>query len=181
MQEIAEEAGVNQALLHYYFRTKDRLAEAVFREAAVRLAPAVLGVLGSDDPIERKVERFVHTYIDMVRKHPFVPAYILAELHHHPERLAALAAELTGDASAPMAQALTDKLGAQLRERVAAGAMRPIEPVQFLVNLLGLCVFPFVARPVLRVAFAIDDDAFERFLDQRRAELPNFILSALRP
>ena len=181
MQEIAEEAGVNQALLHYYFRSKDRLAAAVFREAAGRLAPAVLRVLGSDDSIEEKVEQFVHLYIDTVRKHPFVPAYILAELHHHPERLAAVAAQVTGNSALPIAQALKDKLGAQLRDRAAAGAMRPIAPEQFLVNLLGLCVFPFVARPVLTVAFGIDDAAFERFLDDRRAELPSFILSALRP
>ena len=181
MQEIAEEAGVNQALLHYYFRTKERLAAAVFRQAASRLAPSILRVLGSDLPLEEKVEQFVHLYIDMVRKHPFVPGYILSELHHHPERLAAIATAVTGYPAVPVAQGLIEKLGAQLRERAAAGSMRPIAPEQFVVNLLALCVFPFVARPVLAVAFGIDDAAFERFLDERRAELPNFILSALRP
>ena len=87
MQEIAEEAGVNQALLHYYFRSKERLAATVFREAAGRLFPAVLGVL--DRPsIEQKVEQFVHLYIDLVRHSPFLPVYIVSEIHHHPERLA---------------------------------------------------------------------------------------------
>src|SRR4026207_2069133 len=64
MQEIAAEAGVNQALLHYYFRSKDRLAEAVFQEAAGRLVPAVLGLLASDSTLEQKVEQVVHLYID---------------------------------------------------------------------------------------------------------------------
>src|SRR5688572_13967969 len=73
MQEIAEEAGVNQALLHYYFRTKDRLAEAVFAEVAGRLAPAIVGALGSDEPLERKVEEFVRIYIDTARQHPYIP------------------------------------------------------------------------------------------------------------
>ena len=181
MQEIAEEAGVNQALLHYYFRTKDRLAEAVFREAAGRLAPAVARVLGSDQPIEEKVRQFVHLYIDTARQHPYIPGYILAEMHHHPERLTEIASRLAGTLPTPIARPLTDRLDAQLRERATAGAMRPIAAEQFLANLVGLCVIPFAARPMLTFAFGMDDSAFERFLDERRAELPDFILGALRP
>jgi TetR/AcrR family transcriptional regulator len=179
MQEIAAEAGVNQALLHYYFRSKDRLAQAVFREAAGRLVPAVLRLLGSEAPIDKKVEQFVHLYIDTIRQNPFLPGYILAELHHHPERLRNLKDAIAEPTR--MAEALLQQLGAQLRERAAAGAMRPISPEQFVVNLLALAVFPFVARPMLHVAFGMDDTAFERFLDERRAELPAFILNALRP
>lgn len=179
MQEIAAEAGVNQALLHYYFRSKDRLAEAVFREVAGRLVPAITSVLGSDAPLEQKVEQFVHIYIDNVRQNPFLPGYILAELHQHPERLSILR-EGAGAVPAQVVEALLQRLGAQLRERAAAGTMRPIAPEQFVVNLLALSVFPFVARPILHLALGLDDAGFERFLDQRRAELPGFILDALR-
>ena len=181
MHEIAEEAGVNQALLHYYFRSKDGLSEAVFREVAVRLIPAVLRLLDSDDPLERKIEAFVHLYIDTVRQSPFLPGYILAELHHHPERLPAMVTKAAGALPVPPAAALTRRLEAQLNERAAAGAIRPITTVEFLVNLLGLCVFPFVARPMLAVAFGMGDSAFERFLDERRAQLPGFILRGLQP
>src|SRR5512132_2377585 len=133
MQEIAAEAGVNQALLHYYFRSKDRLAQAIFREAAGRLLPAVARVLGADDlSLEEKVQRFVHLYIDTVRQNPFLPGYILAELHQHPQRLTALQ-EAVGMQPALLAGALIERLGAQLRERAAAGTMRPIAPEQFVV------------------------------------------------
>ena len=91
MQEIAEEAGVNQALLHYYFKSKEGLAEAVFRETAGHLVPALIQLLGSDATIEQKVERFVQLYIDTVRESPFIPGYIVAELQFHPERITALA------------------------------------------------------------------------------------------
>ena len=181
MQEIAEEAGVNQALLHYYFRTKDRLAEAVFAEVAGRLAPAIVGALGSDEPLERKVEEFVRIYIDTARQHPYIPGYVLAEMHHHPERVAAMAAKLTGGASVPIARPILTRLGAQLDGLAARGVIRPIEPEHFLVNLLALCVIPFAVRPMLTVAFGMDEQAFQRFLDERRAELPGFILNALRP
>ena len=180
MQEIAAEAGVNQALLHYYFRSKERLAEAVFREAAGRLVPAVLRLLGSEASLEHKIEQFVHLYIDTVRQHPFLPGYILAELHHHPERLAALK-EAVGLPVAQLAEALRQRLGAQLAERAAAGTMRTIVPEQFIASLISLVIFPFAARPLLQVALSLDEAGFDRFLDERRAELPGFILNALRP
>lgn len=180
MQEIAAEAGVNQALLHYYFRTKERLAEAVFREAAGRLVPAVVKVMGSEAPIERKVEDFVQLYIDTVRKSPFLPGYVLAELHQHPERLASFKLDARVPA-ADVAHTLLATLGAQLEARAAEGTMRPIAPEQFVVNLLALVVFPFVARPMLNAVFGMNDEAFERFLDDRRRELPGYILNTLRP
>lgn len=180
MQEIAAEAGVNQALLHYYFRTKDRLAEAVFRDAASRLIPAVAGVLSSDASLEDKVKQVVHVYIDTVRQTPFLPGYVIAELHHHPERLTGMRDAAQGQ-PVQLVQTLLQKLGGQISERVAAGMMRPIAPEQFVANLMALVAIPFIARPVLDAAFGFDEAAFQRFLDERRQELPGFILNALRP
>lgn len=180
MQEIAAEAGVNQALLHYYFRSKDRLAEAVFRDAASRLIPAVSSLLSSDAPLEDKVRQVVHVYIDTIRQSPFIPGYVLAELHHHPERLTGIRDAAHGQ-PVQLVQTLLTKLGSQIAERVAAGTMRPIAPEQFVASLMALVAIPFVARPVLDAAFGFDEDAFQRFLDERRQELPAFILNALRP
>src|SRR6476661_5869021 len=95
-QEIAREAGVNSALLHYYFRTKARLAEAVFTRAATQLMPAVIGILGSDTPLEQKVEQVVEVELRQLLKTPYLPGYILSELTHHPERVRQLFSSATG-------------------------------------------------------------------------------------
>lgn len=179
MQEIAEEAGVNQALLHYYFRSKERLAATVFREAASRLIPAVLGVFGSQVPFESKVEQFVHLYIDTVRQSPFLPGYLVSEMHHHPERLQKMLDSATVQPTLVAAE-FRERLGAELRELADKGTIRHIAPEQLMANMLGLVVIPFVARPALRILFAMDDEAFARFLDERRAELPRMILNSLR-
>lgn len=181
MQEIAEEAGVNQALLHYYFRSKNQLAQAVFRELAVRIVPSITSIFASEGDLALKIERFVHTYIDVVRQNPFIPGYILAEVHFNPERLPALAEQVAGSSPASAMRSFIPRLRAELNQQAAIGAMRSIAPEQFLVNLIALCVFPFAARPVLRLVLDQDDEAFDRFLDERRAELPDFILNALRP
>src|SRR5687768_9028184 len=87
MQEIAEHAGVNKALLHYYFRSKERLAEAVFKRAAQRLMPTILRIMASDDPLEDKVRAVIGHYMDVLNRTPYLPGYLLSEMHHHPERL----------------------------------------------------------------------------------------------
>ncbi|MEO7218459.1 MAG: TetR/AcrR family transcriptional regulator [Gemmatimonadaceae bacterium] len=181
MQDIAQEAGVNQALLHYYFRSKDRLAQAVFRDIAGRVAPAIVLVFGSDSSIEQKVEQFVQLYIDTLRQSPFIPGYIIAELHFNPERLTTLAADIAAQHLGDAMKSFLPRLAAQLEEQARIGAMRSIAVDQFLVNMVSLCVFPFAASPVLRLVFGQDDADFSRFLDERRKELPDFILNALRP
>jgi TetR/AcrR family transcriptional regulator len=181
MAEIAKEAGVNQALLHYYFRSKERLAGAVFEQIASRIFPALAQTLGADVSLDEKIDRLVAVYLENLSRNPFLPGYLLSELHHHPERIPQLLAKAIGAEPAGLLPPLFQKLGAQIDERVAAGTMRPIAPEQFAINLISLCIFPFAARPMLRVVFGMDDDAFARFIEQRKTELPAFFRNALRP
>ena len=184
MQEIAEEAGVNQALLHYYFRTKERLSEAVFRETAGRMFPVVIQVLGSDMPLFEKVDRIVDTYLTNMSRMPFLPGYIISELHHHPERIPQLLGGMTGEKTGNLTGFLKpaiQKLDSQLKTEAQAGRIRRTSAEQFVVNLLSLCVFPFAARPMIRAALDIDDAGFAKLIEERRKEIPIFIRAALQP
>ena len=181
MQEIAREAGVNSALLHYYFRSKKGLAEAVFHRAAAQLLPAVAGVLLSDRPLPEKVKAIVEIELDRLSRTPYLPAYIISELTHHPERITQLVGALTGSQPAALGRNLLRVVGAQIDAEVRARRMRPIPAEQFLVNLLSLCIFPFAARPMIMAMMGLDERAFARFVRERRHSLPDFFLQALRP
>jgi AcrR family transcriptional regulator len=181
MQEIAEEAGVNQALLHYYFGSKDGLSLEVFRESAAKLFPGIMRILSSDASIEERVEQVVHHYIDTLREHPFLPGYVLGEMSFNPDRLSTLTAEMTTPGAPDGPRRALAKLGRDLSHRAELGDFRPMAAEQFLANLASLCVFPFAARPMLSHLLGIDEDGWERFLDVRRAELPQQILNTLRP
>lgn len=181
MQEIAAEAGVNQALLHYYFGSKDRLAERVFLDAAGTLVQALAPVINPTGTFEDVLTRFISSYIDTVRQAPFIPAYMLAEAHQQPERLNTLMQKAVGTVPAAIAQGAMQRIQHMIADRVKAGTMRPIAPQQLLVNVMAMTVFPFAARPVLSAAFGFTDESFDRFLDDRKRELPAFILNALRP
>jgi AcrR family transcriptional regulator len=173
MQEIADRAGINKALLHYYYRSKDKLFEAVFHVSAMRVVPQIIGVLTAEMPLREKIERFVHTYIDQIVANPHVPGFILQELRRNPNRLRQFVGALARDKFAGLAQ--------DIEEAVARGEIRPIEPPHLLANIVGLCVFPFIARPMLQTVVGFDDAAYDAFLEARKHEVTAFILNALEP
>jgi TetR/AcrR family transcriptional regulator len=181
MQQIADEAGVNKALLHYYFRSKDRLAAAVFERVARRLFPPLMGILEADASIEDKVSRVVDHYLTTLAGAPYLPGYILCELNHHPERMLRLIEEGARMPVEGLAPRLFARLHGQIEERVRSGSMRPITAPQFALNLISLCLFPFAARPMVKVAFGWDDEGFDSFIAERKQALPGFFLNALRP
>ncbi len=181
MQEIAEQAGVNKALLHYYFRSKNRLAEAVFTRVARGLFARVAAVLAGDVELEAKVEQVIALYLDQLQRSPYAPAYVINELNQHPERSRQLMDAIRQLRDESIGPDILGNLAAQIDRRARAGAIRRIPPAQFLVNLVSLCIFPFVARPLLCTILQLDDRGFKKFIDQRKATLPVFFLNGLRP
>jgi AcrR family transcriptional regulator len=173
MQEVADEAGVNKALLHYYFRSKERLAEAVFERAVGDFFPRLMGLIGSDLPVEEKVEAIVYAETDFLAGRPYLPGYIISELTFDPERIRNI---VGSRGTVPVA-----RLQAQLDERIAAGTLRPIRAEQFVVNLVSLIVFPFAARPLIETLLGLEGDRFAEFHRERRATLAAFFMNALRP
>ncbi|MCX6234733.1 MAG: helix-turn-helix domain containing protein [Bacteroidetes bacterium] len=171
LQEIAIEAGINKALLHYYFRSKDRLFDAIFREAFIRFIPRAGEIIFSDEDFPKKIEAFVHFYLNMLNENPHIPQFIIHELNVNPEHVIILLKEL-GLAYDGMIDLIEDE--------IIKGNIRPISPHHFLVNLFSMCVFPFVARQILQKTILTDyGDDFDRFLEERKREIPAFIINSI--
>ena len=181
MQETAAEAGVNQALLHYYFRNKEQLSRAAFARAAKGFMPAVVQVIASEGELEDKVRRIIDLELDHLARAPYLPGYIISEITHDPERAAQLVAAVTGLTPPELGPRVLGTLRRQIEARVKAGVMRPIGPESFVVNLMALCIFPFAARPMVQAMLGMDDRRFGQFIARRHEDLPAFFLGALRP
>lgn len=181
MQEVADEAGVNKALLHYYFRSKDRLAQAVFRRAFQALLPGVLEILLSEVGLEEKIRRVVRFEMDLLSANPFLPGYVLSELTHQPERIHELFESVVGTRVEDMGRRMLTHLGAQLEEAAAEGRLRPMAPEQLVLNLFSLVIFPFAARPLIGPVMGLDQEGWAELMERRKDALPEFILNALRP
>jgi AcrR family transcriptional regulator len=173
MQEIARRSGMNHSMLHYYYRTKSKLFSAVFRKAALKLMPPVVAVLQSPEPLLQKIDSFVDGYLAMIRSNPHMPAFIIQELRRNPNALK----EVVGEAT----KGVFGSLDAQVKEAVAEGVIRPVETQHLLANLLALCVFPFVARPMLQTALGTSDGEYDAFLDDRNDQIKSFMRNALVP
>ena len=180
MQEIADAAGINKALIHYYFNNKDTLAAAVFQRELRTLVQPVMLTMASDMPLDDKVRTVIGMYLDRLSALPQMPGYILAEMHFHPERLSKLMTSITEGDPQDMAARVFARLGTQIDEAVEAGRMAPLSPHQFMVNLVALCVFPFAARPLLSFVMG-GPDVFDTMIEQRRDSLTQFFLRGLRP
>ena len=87
MQDIADEAGINKALLHYYFRDKDKLFEVVFMEEAQKFFPKINAIFNSDVPLFEKIENFVNEYIDEMQENPYLPWFVMNEVNRDPDQL----------------------------------------------------------------------------------------------
>ena len=181
MTEIAREAGVNHALVHYYFRSKQRLAEAVFRRAIGQFFPTMMGVLASEAPLEEKVRLVAAAQIDMLLKNRYLPGYLLAELNHYPERAEQLLSVMSGTTPANVRARLLGTLGKQLEDAARSGAIRIIGPQEFVLNLVSMVVYPFAARPLVMAIMGMDDATFTAVMEERKQAIPAFFLAALRP
>jgi hypothetical protein len=143
--------------------------------------PAIAALMASDAPLEAKVEQAIAIELDHLSQHPLLPAYLISEVNHHPERVRQLVTSIAGMDPGRVGRRVTTVLRKQIAERVRAGTMRPISAEAFMVNLMSLCIFPFAARPLLGAVLGFDGRGFARFIAERRASLPAFFLNGLRP
>ena len=173
MDEIARLAGVNKAMLHYYYRSKRKLFLSVFRSSVEHLLPHVGRLLRDDLPVLEKVDRFIASYLDVALENPHLPGFIFEEMRRNPEWLAQLVTQHTAG--------LLDLLTKQIKAAAAAGTMRFLPAEQLLTNLLALCAFPFLARPALQALTRLEDDQYQAFLEARRFDVASFVTRALAP
>ncbi len=171
MQEIADRAGINKALLHYYYRSKQKLFEAIFDESFQKIIPRVLEFMGSSIPLADKIESFVSSYIDLLITEPHLPSFVLHELNRNPDRIGNMVLK-----SGINPNLINDQLAKQMTKE----NYTKIEPQELVVNMISLCIFPFVARPILQtVLFEKDSEKYKRFIGNRKKEVTRFILNAL--
>lgn len=173
MQDIADGAGINKALVHYYFRNKDDLFESVFKESFQTHFKPIIEVMQLDIPLEEKVTRFVNAYIRTIQIYPYIPGFVIHELNRNPQRMADMAASMNRAAVGAFMQ--------QLREGMDTGRYREMDPRQALVSLLSMMLFPFIAAPVIKGIFNLDVVAYHHFIEARKEEIPRAFFALLKP
>ncbi|MCX6318947.1 MAG: TetR/AcrR family transcriptional regulator [Bacteroidetes bacterium] len=173
MQDIADEAGINKALLHYYYKDKDKLFETVFLQEAQKFFPKINAIFNSDLPLFEKIEKFVAEYIDEMVDNPYLPWFVMNEINRDPERFMY---HIWGKNNLPKPAKLLE----QIELEVKAGRIRRIHPMHLLMNMISMTIFPFIGKPMFTRNLGITGKQFNEIMEQRKKEIPAFIMSALK-
>lgn len=155
-RDIAEQAGLNLALLNYYFRSKQNLFEIIMIEKVQQLFAFISPVF--DDPktsLHEKIDLIAVNYIDLLLKNPDLPLFVLSEIRNHPERFAKNVQLTTFLLKSVFVQQLMVK-------------KKDINPLQLFLSFLGMLVFPFIVKPVFEITGTVSDKMFIKLMEERK-------------
>lgn len=167
MQEIADLAGINKAMLHYYFKTKEQLFDRVFAEAFGKFVQLISEVFNGTSTLQEKITSYVQHTIDTLAQDPGIPIFVLNELSHNPQRIAELFAGK---------QKINLKL---FKDQVDTYSEGKVDYETLFIDMVALCVYPFVVAPVFKKLLQKSDQQYDALLQSRKAHVVAEILSRL--
>ena len=171
-RDIAEEAGINHAMLNYYFRSKEKLFEIVMTETMTYFFQGVGTILNDESTsLEEKIERVVANYINLLLEEPELPTFMFNEVRANPEPFVA---------NPPILQALEHSvLARQYAEAVAQGRITEPNLMHTVLNVISLVIFPFIAQPIFTALSRTDKEAYKSLMLQRKTLIPQWIKAIL--
>jgi AcrR family transcriptional regulator len=173
MQEIADKAGINKAMLHYYYRSKQKLFEAVFTGAIKLIVPKIVKIIDTDEHLFDKIRKFTGDYISFITAHSYIPLFIINELSRNPEIIKKV---LANKVDSQIEQKLID----QINDLIEKGEIKPINPEQLLLDIVSLSIFPVMAKSLLSSILQKDDNAYQKLIEERKHYVAEFIINSIK-
>lgn len=171
MQEIADEAGINKALLHYYYHSKQQLFREVFYGVLSRLIPGLISIFRQNIPFEEKLEAIIRQYDEAMSENPFLPQFVVREINRDPQQMSLFMSSQGLD---------FDFVEAMVDREVREGNIRPITFPHLFACLIGMIIMPYLGRPLFQKKLFRDDPVrYEQFLSERREVVSGIIRQAI--
>lgn len=172
MQQIAEKAGMNKALLHYYFGSKDKLFLAVFEAEMTKLLSSLLAVFFSDKPFSDKIRDFFEMHFGFLLENPMIPRFIVTEMTRHPDKLDVFFRYFRD-------MGIYKKFENLINESIKKGEIKEIQAIQLMLNLLSLSIFPVLASPMLQGVMDIPEEEYNKILVERKELVAEFVIDSI--
>jgi AcrR family transcriptional regulator len=173
MQDIADRAGINKSLLHYYYRTKDHLFNAVYEMIAGQMFKKFAPVFDENLSLEEKIRFFLREHISFMQKNPRLPSFILNEIHRNPERIRKLIQSID-------INKLWTTLEAQHKEELKRYNITKKNLPQFMTTVAGMSVFPFAAKPIIASIMEKMGYNFDQYIEERKEYAADFVINSLK-
>ena len=172
MQEIADHAGINKGLLHYYFKSKGALFTEVFGALASGLYSDINDILRSTLTMDEKLAGIIDRYFEMLEENPKLPSFVMFEVNKHPDMVKGMAGQMNLDETI----ALLDQ---EFRANKVSSS--PQFALQVLLNIISLCIFPFMMQPMAAHLAQKVDMTWQEMMEDRKDFLKHIIISSFRP
>jgi AcrR family transcriptional regulator len=174
--QIASLAGVTHAMLHYYYRTKEKLFNVVFDKKIKLLKDSLFTPFDNPDmPFFEKIQVGIEAHFDFLKANPGLPRFVVNELISRPARMKLLERRIK-----KLAESVVGKLAAEVEREVRKGTIHPIEPITLLIDIASMNVFVFVALPLLRCFAMTPFGSEDAFLEARKKENVEIIMRRLK-
>jgi AcrR family transcriptional regulator len=172
MQDIATHAGINKALLHYYFRTKDKLFNKVFEKIAGRMFSKFAPVFDENLSLEDKIRFFFDAHISFLKDNPRLPGFILNEINRNPARIKKLLSTIEF-------RKIWTLLYAQHKNELDKYNITEEKLPQIMTTIVSMSVFPFAARGILEGVFHNMGIDFDKYIEERKVFAAEFVIKAI--
>ncbi len=166
-RDIAEEAGINLALLNYYFRSKEKLFEQVMKVKMVLLFGQIVPILTNEKTnLEEKIDLVSNKYFEILSKNPNLPLFVLSEMQKKNSEVKSII---------PVNKIFKNSvILKQIKERKPE-----LNPSHFLINFLSMTIFPFITKPVFNTFDLMNETEFQQFVEERKRLVPIWIKTLL--
>jgi len=172
IRQIADEAGVNLAMVNYYFRSKELLFKSIYIDTFREFLGRMVMMLNEQTPLEVKIWKIIDRYTDFILENPLLPMFVLSEQRQE---------------GVPIFKELNIKgiiensfFRKQLLEEAEKGAIRTVEPLQVIITIMSSVIFPVMAKPIVSYVGAFDEAGFRQFMETRKQIVPEMIMAYLR-
>jgi len=159
-QEIADEAGVNRALIHYYFRSREQLLDTLIEESVREKKEKMRAILTSSLTFREKIAQYIDVMIDRGIEYPYMENFLITEMARKPEQMKVLCAVDKIKSS--------DLIKKELEEEIAQGRIAPVTAQHFMINLSSMCAYPVIAKPIFQMVHGMSDNDYKKFLLERK-------------
>ncbi len=173
VQDIAKSASTTKSMVNYYFRSKEKLFSIIFREEFRNLFSSIGFMIMSDVPLKNKIQQIIELDTEKLIQFPSLPIFVMSELHRNPE---VILKDLEGIPIKLMLQRLDD----DIRKEVKKGAIQYIEPIELMMYVQSMTIYPMLAKPLVTTRLGLSEKAFNQKMNQRKTTLTDFIWKSIK-
>lgn len=174
VRDIAKASHTNVAMVNYYYQSKYNLFEIIFEESLDILAQRISNTINSNLPFFELIETWVHAYYEVLFKHPQIAAFILNEVSLNPEGL-------TQRIKNRNPLSTFAKIENRINEEVSKGTIKDTPAADFLLNILSLCMFPFMFGNLAMTLMEIPQSTYDTLIANHEKYVVQFIMNAIKP